>query len=953
MKIRCLLSVIPFCFLVQFICAQPPAIEWQKSYGGSGRDIAQAMDETTDCGYIIAGFSNSTDGDVTSPHGNDDFWLCKLKHDGGIEWQKTYGGTSREIAYSVKQTRDGGFIAVGFTLSNDGDVVGFHSGVQFGSITPDLWVIKTDAAGQLQWQRSLGGKGREVGYSVQLTSDGGYIITGEANESDGDVSGYHTGTLFDNTPDVWVVKLSAGGFIEWQKCYGSFLNELGRAIKPTSDGGFIVTGYVQTPSPDTGDVKGIHNPPSGAVFADVWVLKLSSLGAIEWQKCLGGFSGDDGYDIIESRNGGFVVLATTNSVDGDVIGGSAGNTLMWLVKLTGNGNISWQQTYNVQNPIRPCNVTEDERGGFTIGASRFFFAGTQEYLDYGMANYLLLKTDSTGKPVWEKVLGGPSEDQCNMALPTKDNGYILCGYALANGNDVTGNHGLGDYWVVKLKSQSMLTITASAQKTCMGVPVVFTASLTNSTGTVSYQWLLNGKVLGVDSNQITMTSLRDSDKISCVSTSTNSCYQNKDTSNSIVMVISDEVPPTISISANSTRICFGDSSLFNATVTNIGINTTYQWLVNGSNFGNNGPQLMSNTLRNNDTVSCILTTTGTCGTNQRVFSNPIVIKVSELVQTGVRIVASADTICKGELVVFDAITFNAGNRPFYQWQLNGQDIGSNESSLKITTLNNGDKIILKVRVDTICPVNANPLSNVVTIHYKPSTPPLSLGPDRKVCFGTAITINPSHSYQQYKWQDGSSANRLVTNSPGLYWLNVVDGCGNASSDTMVLEFFEQTKRLLPNDTAICAYESIEIKTAIPLTFYKWSNFEQSASISIKKPGVYWVTGNDRNGCSASDTIAVASKECIKGFYIPNAFTPNRDSKNDKFRPLIFGNLEKYEFKIFNRWGELVFESRNIAEGWDGRFRGIDQPSNSFVWQCIFQLRDEPVTHKKGTVLLLR
>lgn len=949
MKLRYLFLIFAYFLFPRIADAQPPPIEWQKSYGGAGRDVAQGMDVTADCGFIITGYSSSTDGDVTGLHGNTDFWLCKLKRDGSLEWQKTYGGSSDDIAYSVKQTNDGGFIAIGSTLSNNGDVTGFHGGSQLFSIPPDLWVIKTDATGQLQWQRSLGGKGKEIGYSVELTLDGGYIITGEANENDGDVTGYHTGTLLPFTPDMWVVKLSSGGSIEWQKCFGSFFNEIGRSIKPTSDGGYIATGYVQTPSPDTGDVKGIHNPSSGAIYSDAWVVKFSATGTLEWQKCLGGFNHDYGFDIIESAKGGFIVLASSSSIDGDVIGGSLDYNLMWLVKLTSLGSIEWQHVYKDNLSIQPKNITEDIDGNFIIGIWASYPAGNSN----GIADYLLMKTGATGIPLWEKLLGGPGDDHCGMALPTKDNGYILCGYSMENGFDVSGNHGLEDFWVVKLSTLPVITIAASAQNTCKGVPVMFTAAVADGGSTPHYQWLLNGNKIGIDSSRITLPSLQHDDTITCILTSTTTCSVKKDTSNSIIMSIANDAPPSIAISASTTKICAGDTVLFSANVNNIGTNTAYQWQVNGVIAGTNSPQFISTALENNDTVSCILTTTGNCGTGQKIVSNRIGIDVTSLVQTSVSIMASADTICKGEPIVFTATASNTGYKAAYQWQINGQNIGNGEPSLTLTTLNNGDKVSLNVRTDTSCPANANPASNVITINYKPTAPPVNLGPDKQVCSGNSITLKSNFLYENYVWQNGAITNSLVVNTAGLYWLQVEDACGNISSDSIAIGFFAENNDLLPNDTAICIYESIELQPSAPLQFYKWSNFEQSASVLIDKPGVYWVSGTDNNGCTASDTISIASKECMKGFYIPDAFTPNYDSKNDKFHPLIFGELINYEFRIFNRWGELVFRSHKVTEGWDGRFKGIAQPSSTFVWQCIFQFKNEPTTIKNGTVVLLR
>jgi gliding motility-associated-like protein len=228
-----------------------------------------------------------------------------------------------------------------------------------------------------------------------------------------------------------------------------------------------------------------------------------------------------------------------------------------------------------------------------------------------------------------------------------------------------------------------------------------------------------------------------------------------------------------------------------------------------------------------------------------------------------------------------------------------------------------------------------------------------LGSDKNICLGTTAELQPGFVYDKYTWQNGSSASNHVVSNAGLYWVKVADGCGNISSDSIVIDFFKATKDLLAGDTAICSYESLLLKTFTPLQSYKWSNASQTPSIAVNQPGLYWLVGTDLNGCAVSDTILIAAKECQKGFHVPNAFSPNRDGKNDLLRPLVFGELVKYEFRIFNRLGEMIFESRNVFKGWDGKYKGIDQSANAYVWQCIFQFQNEETQYKKGAFILLR
>ena len=158
-----------------------PSIQWQKSLGGSSYDLAKSIQQTSDGGYIIAGESDSTNGDVTGNHGTSDFWIVKLNALGIIEWQKSLGGSYSDMANSIQQTSDGGYIVAGESGSINGDVTGNHGNA-------DYWIVKLDPSGNIQWQKSLGGSNRDAANSIKQTSDGGYIVAGESSSNNGDVT---------------------------------------------------------------------------------------------------------------------------------------------------------------------------------------------------------------------------------------------------------------------------------------------------------------------------------------------------------------------------------------------------------------------------------------------------------------------------------------------------------------------------------------------------------------------------------------------------------------------------------------------------------------------------------------------------------------------------------------------------------------------------------------------
>jgi hypothetical protein len=166
-----------------------------------------------------------------------DYWVVKLDGGGSIQWQKCLGGTHLDEAYSVQQTVGGGYVVAGRTRSNDGDVTGNHD---ITSSYYDCWIVKLDNSGNTEWQKCLGGTDLDGAYSVQQTSDAGYIVAGYSASNDGDVTGHHDTTV--NYSDCWIVKLNNSGNIQWQQCLGGTAPDQAYSVDQTTDGGYVVAG---------------------------------------------------------------------------------------------------------------------------------------------------------------------------------------------------------------------------------------------------------------------------------------------------------------------------------------------------------------------------------------------------------------------------------------------------------------------------------------------------------------------------------------------------------------------------------------------------------------------------------------------------------------------------------------------------------------------------------------
>ncbi len=234
------------------------AIDWQRPLGGTGFDGATYAQEAVDGSIMVAGTTGSNDGDVSGYNGGFDMWVAKLDGTGAIEWQDCFGGTESDQVFAMATATDGSVIAAGYTTSDDGDVSGIHG-------NSDAWVIKVDASGVLAWQRCLGGNGTDNANGVLLTADGGCLISCYTTSNDGDVSGNH------GDYDMWAVKLDADGAIEWQHCLGGTTSDGGYAAVQDADGGYTITGFATSTDGDVTELAGasdvwlVHLDAAGAL----------------------------------------------------------------------------------------------------------------------------------------------------------------------------------------------------------------------------------------------------------------------------------------------------------------------------------------------------------------------------------------------------------------------------------------------------------------------------------------------------------------------------------------------------------------------------------------------------------------------------------------------------------------------------------------------------------------
>ena len=319
---------------------------WEKTLGGSDSDKANKIIQTSDGGFMVVGESRSTDGDLTQNNGNFDWWVVKVDDSGNLQWQKSLGGSGWDTAYDVQQTNDGGYIVAGANNSNDGDVSGNQGG-------KDFWVVKLDASGNVLWSKSLGGTTIDEAHSIRQTPDGGYIVAGNSSSNNGDVGANY------GIADFWIVKLDASGTLQWEKNLGGSAYDQAYSIITTSDGGYLATGYSAS---NDNDVSGNHGE------GDIWTVKLDNTGTIQWQKSLGGSLQDSANDVQQTTDGGYIIIGDSESTDGDITNNQGGNDV-WILKLTPAGSLEWQKNLGGSGQDFGSSIRQTPDDGFIIAAN--------------------------------------------------------------------------------------------------------------------------------------------------------------------------------------------------------------------------------------------------------------------------------------------------------------------------------------------------------------------------------------------------------------------------------------------------------------------------------------------------------------------------------------------------------------------------------------------------------
>ncbi|WP_347373844.1 T9SS type A sorting domain-containing protein [Aequorivita sp. Q41] len=490
--------LIALLFSVFSIYAQDPNILWQRTIGGSLVEYFNDLKQTPDGGYILGGASLSDiTGDKTeASNGYIDMWIIKIDVNGEIEWQNSIGGIGFDDIHSLELTPDGGYILAGESSSNiSGDKTENSRGLD------DFWIVKLDAAGNVEWDKTIGGSDSDSFPQIKVINDGYYIC----GDSWSNISGDKTENAIGED-DYWLLKLDVSGNIVWQKTIGGSSFDSFASMTLTSDGGFILGGYSES------NISGDKTENSKGEY-DYWIVKLNSSGTIEWDKTIGGSQTDVLNSIIQTSDNGFLLSGRSSSdISGDKTENSLGGSDYWIIKLNSSGTIEWQNTIGGNDIDQAYSANQTTDGGYILGGfSRSDISGDKSENGQGNFDCWLVKINNVGIIEWQNTIGGSEIDGITSVIQSSDGSYILGGNSSSNisGDKTENSRGDQDYWIIKHASTLGLEKnTFNKAITLYPNPAKNTLQLNtqdNTINQVNIYTMMGSKVLQLDINTVSPT----------------------------------------------------------------------------------------------------------------------------------------------------------------------------------------------------------------------------------------------------------------------------------------------------------------------------------------------------------------------------------------------------------------------------------------------------------------
>lgn len=439
MKKICLL----YCFLLLLNCSEKDGLFINDNIvvnntsittiGGTNNDAFTTVEKTADGGFIAAGYTQSNNLDITDKSNTSfDFFISKFSSDNQLEWQKTFGGSDDDRAADIIETKNGEFAILGYSKSNDFDV-STNAGSQ------DFWFIKLSSSGILISEKSFGYLGLDYGTTLLETKDNGFLITGVLDVTASNGQGNAKTTAVKHAGgDYWAIKTDNSGNLLWSRYFGGSFTDTPLGVVETDANNFIIVGSSDSNDFNISDNKGTY---------DFWVVKISNSGNLIWEKSFGGSEIDEARAITTTNDGNFIIVGDTRSNDKNVSTNN-GAADIWVLKISTDGNLIWEKTIGATNFDVARAITKTKDNGFLI-------AGSSRSLDNGFENKgqndaLIIKINNTGELLWQQTFGGSKIDFLYDITVLNNTSIIAVGESNSFDKDIPENKGFIDALIIKL-----------------------------------------------------------------------------------------------------------------------------------------------------------------------------------------------------------------------------------------------------------------------------------------------------------------------------------------------------------------------------------------------------------------------------------------------------------------------------------------------------------------------
>ncbi len=721
-----------FLFYTPLALAQT-ALAWEKSVGGSKLEEIRNLALCPDGGWIAVGSSASNDGDILTNKGQEDYLIARFDASANIKWIRTYGGKFGDVARSVALTSDGGYIVGGNTRSQNDDV-GPHNGYY------DMWVLKLDSLGNIQWKKTFGGSGFDNCYRVVELSDGTFVVAGFTESVDGDAIGNHGGR------DVLLLRLTDSGSVLWRKVLGGTLDEEAACVLETASGKIMVVGYAESNDGDLTTNEG---------SSDIWTFLLDKNGNVLWNKTYGGTSKDVGRWIIQTEPNRFVIAANVSSLNGTVKA-AFGNYDICVLAIDSNGTLVWYKSLGGTAYDYAYHVSLTLQQTYLVTGITYS-SDNHVSVSYGSGDYFAACLNASGTVLWTQTFGGSKKDECRGGFQLNNDLYLLGGYSISNDKDVTSPKGSSDGWFVGACVAPLQYFPDEDGDTYGAAQSNGIWSCTQPAGYVANALDCHDANAAIHPNAIDL------------------CNGLDDNCNGII----DDFNLSISLVAN------GSLSFCSNTPTELSISNTYnftsfQWLRNGEIIpGATSPALSPTT---SGTYWAQLSNAFCTVTTQPL--NVEVLPAPQAVITN----ANPTTVCEKKSVTLQAAT---GSLYQYQWNKNGQPIaGATNASYTFKGSGTNDYTV------TITDANGcKAVSNPVTVIYQP-LPSAQIAPlgSLDLCIAGSVVLEassgPNYSYTWYRDNvkiSQATSQTYTATTIGSYKVRVTDefGCKKKSPAVVV------------------------------------------------------------------------------------------------------------------------------------------------------------------------